>query len=469
MFDDEQNDAGSSAEQASLQPVDEEVGQQSTVVVVKRGPLGKAGAVIAKAGGSAGQAAQGAAGAFGGAAKKVGGTVKGAAQGVAFTAGSAVGAVRSRVSHKSDKESAAVEDDASAEVCGDAAVHARLVRPEPILDERELRSLETLTEHAEKFEKPGLLARAGEKVVKYVPDALKDGVADAAGSISEKELYKKLMDVLASGFSTIEEFAARVTTSEKAVLRRANAVSGELVLTELGHVSFMRSYDIERIADKDRVAHLAAALGEGAATGAPGAAGIPFNIVLSTFLYYRAVQSIAMCYGYDTRNDPAELQVASEVFSKAFGVEEGTEHIAKFMAYGQLAAAKDAAKKGWTAMAEREGLALLAAQIRALANKSAARALENAGKESLEKTVFSELLEQLGKKLTLKNAGRAVPVLGAIVGGLFDVATMRKVLDYADTFYNKRFIAEKETRIEVYLPEVASDAPVEVDCVSLDA
>lgn len=32
---------------------------------------------------------------------------------------------------------------------------------------------------------------------------------------------------------------------------------------------------------------------EGAATGVPDFAGIPFNIELSTFLYFRAVQSIA--------------------------------------------------------------------------------------------------------------------------------------------------------------------------------
>lgn len=40
---------------------------------------------------------------------------------------------------------------------------------------------------------------------------------------------------------------------------------------------------------------------EGGGTGAFGFWGLPFNLVLSTFLYFRAVQSIAMFYGYDVK------------------------------------------------------------------------------------------------------------------------------------------------------------------------
>jgi hypothetical protein len=60
---------------------------------------------------------------------------------------------------------------------------------------------------------------------------------------------------------------------------------------------------------KDRCA----AFIEGAATGAPGFIGIPFNVALSFLLYFRATQSTALYYGYDVRHDPRELQFASEV------------------------------------------------------------------------------------------------------------------------------------------------------------
>ena len=69
--------------------------------------------------------------------------------------------------------------------------------------------------------------------------------------------------------------------------------------------------------NKYRKHDLTVALVEGAATGVFGFAGLPFNIVLSTFLYFRAVQSIAMFYGYDIKNDPTELIIAGDVFMNA--------------------------------------------------------------------------------------------------------------------------------------------------------
>ena len=488
MFDEEQLDGDVPAEETSVQVDDDVPAEEAsaqldegesrlpgTVVVEKDGLLQKVGGTVVKVGGAVGQAAAGAAGAVGGVAKKAGGGIKSAAQGAGEAAGSAVGAVRERVGRgTADDEDADDADDVGVESSADApleddGVQAVLVMPDPMLDAREERSLELLCERYEKLQKPNVLAKVGKKAGELVPGVVKEGLAGAAETISEQELYGKLMETLASGFTALEEQAARVTTSEHTVLKRANAVSDGQVFTELGHLCFLRSYNVEKIADKDRVGHLASAAAEGAATGAAGVVGIPFNIVLSTFLYYRSIQSIAMCYGYDTRNDPAELQVASDVFAAAFGVEEGTGHIAKFMAYGQLAAAQDAAKKGWTAMAQSGRLALLATQIRALANKSAAKALENAGKETLEKHMFSELLEQIGKKLTLKATGRAVPVLGAAVGLLSDTATMKSVLEYADIFYNKRFLVEKEQRVAEYMPMEASVSLVEVPCTCDDA
>jgi len=85
--------------------------------------------------------------------------------------------------------------------------------------------------------------------------------------------------------------------------------------------------------------------------------------------------------------------------------------------------------------------------MRALANKSAQKALQNAGAKGLENSLFREAFEQIGRKLTLKTVGKAVPVMSAFIGAFIDTAQMKKVLEFADIFYQKRFILEKENRI----------------------
>ena len=88
------------------------------------------------------------------------------------------------------------------------------------------------------------------------------------------------------------------------------------------------------------------------------------------------------------------------------------------------------------------------------------KALENAGKKGLEQTVFRGILEQLGRYTTLKTTGKSMPIIGGVFGALFDTTQMKKVLDYADIFYHKRFIEEKNVRIN-YLFDPESVGTVE--------
>ena len=190
-------------------------------------------------------------------------------------------------------------------------------------------------------------------------------------------------------------------------------------------------------------------------------------MVLSTFLFYRAVQSIAMSYGYDVKNNPDELIIASDVFANAMspsskGSNGVSDNVAKFMAISAAEGIKQAAGKSWAAMIEEGAAGLLLAQIRALAHASAKKALENAGKKSLENSIFRELFEQLGKRLTLKTVQRAVPVISAGIGAFIDTAQMNKVLTYANIFYQKRFLVEKESRV-MNLVGIADDGAVVAD------
>ena len=324
--------------------------------------------------------------------------------------------------------------------------------PEQILDQKEEKALLALTETYNKMIAPNAFNKAMDKVGEKIPQVVKDAFSAVGDRISEADLFVKSMEVLSKSFQKLEEFAAKVTISENEIIKQANRISADNEISTLSEICLVRSYDLERAVSKYKYADIIAALVEGAATGAPGFAGIPFNLALSTFLYYRAVQSIAMFYGYDVKNDPSELAIASEVFMGGLNPKEctGTElsgAIAKVMLFTQVTTVKETVKKGWFAMANKNGVTLLLTQMRALAHGAAKKALEKAGKKGLEKTAFTEVFEQVGKKLTQKTIGRVVPCFGAFCGAAIDTAQMIQIIQYANVFYCKRFILEKESRI----------------------
>jgi hypothetical protein len=178
-----------------------------------------------------------------------------------------------------------------------------------------------------------------------------------------------------------------------------------------------------------------------------------------------------MFYGYDVKNDPAELIIAGDVFMNALSPSnkasnEVSSIIGKIMILTEATAIKQTAKKTWTDMAARGGVGLLLTQMRALANKSAQKALEKAGEKGLEESAFKGVFEQIGKGLTKKAIGKAVPVIGAVIGGLFDTRQMNKIIDYADVFYNKRYILEKEVRINELIEDNEEDV-IEVEPIDI--
>lgn len=328
--------------------------------------------------------------------------------------------------------------------------------PEIIIDKKEEQQLVALTDTYNKMIAPSKSTKALKKVEEKIPVAVKDAFGAAKEKLTEAEVFIKSLEVLAKSFQKIEEMAAKVTLSEKQIVKMVNEIVPNNEITTLDEFCLARGYDLSKLVNKNKFVDIGATIIEGAATGYPGFAGIPFNLVLSTFLFYRAVQSIALFYGYDIKNDPAELQIASEVFMNAMSPKTANDSelsgaIAKIMLLTTATSVKTTVKKGWTAMAEKGGVHLLLAQMRALANASAKKALEKAGKKGLEKTAFTEVFEQIGKKLTQKSIGKAMPVFGAFVGATIDTAQMIQIIKFADTFYNKRFILEKELKIDALL------------------
>lgn len=334
--------------------------------------------------------------------------------------------------------------------------------PEQIVDTKEERSLITLTKAYDKMIEPSVASKAITMMGEKMPDSIKGIVGTTKDKLSENEIFSKSLEYLGKSFQSLEKLAVKVTLSEKDIVNKVNQIVFDNEIENLDEFCLARGYDISKLVNKNKFIDIAAALVEGAATGAPGFAGIPFNLVLSTFLFYRAVQSIALFYGYDVKNDPAEFEIASNVFLNAISPKSSNENelsgaIAKVMLLTTATSVKQTVKKGWTAMAEKGGVHLLLTQMRALANNAAKKALEKAGKKGLEKAAFSEVYEQIGKKLAQKTIGKAIPYIGAFIGATIDTAQMVQILEYADVFYNKRFILEKEERINILLGNTTTD------------
>lgn len=376
---------------------------------------------------------------------------QGAAQGAAGFVADAVGGAGNFIEGMLPRGAEETDGSEVSHKACEPTVREDYVAPDPMYDSREMRELSELTERYEKLTEPGILDRAGSAVMGFLPDGVKDLARGAAESLTEQELYTQMMKIVAEGFGTLERYAAAATVSDKDVLASVNKEAEEH-LSSLDELCLLRSYVVARAAQGQNVQHLLLAAVEGAATGAVGFAGIPFNLVLSMFLYYRAVQSIALSYGYDVRNDPSELLIASQVLSFAFsptGADLGGAAgvVGKIMGIAEVATVGQAVKKGWQAMAERGGACLLIAQMRALAHASARKALEKAGKAGLERSAFRNILEQVGKRLPQKAVQRGVPIIGGLIGALFDTGQMQRTLSIADTFYHKRFLVEKELRV----------------------
>ncbi|MBQ6934375.1 MAG: EcsC family protein [Clostridia bacterium] len=349
-------------------------------------------------------------------------------------------------------------------------IQKQFYAPVPIVNQKEQDIFEKLTKQYEKMLEPSMAALLGRAAVRKIPAKVKQVGSLIGESIRAEDLYKDALKWISEGFETIEKYAAQLTISEKGIIKSVNKNLKELQIETIDEICFGRSYEVAKVVNKKKLFNIMATIIEGGATGYLGFAGIPLNLAASTFLYFRAVQLIAMIYGFDVKNNSTEMIIAGQVFLGAMNPSskgssnEFSSIMAKIMTMTQASLVQQTVQKSWTEMAKRGGIPLLITQLRALANASAQKALQNAGKKGIEKTVFTDVFEQIGKKLGQKTVKKAVPKVSAAIGALIDTSQMNKVLEYADIFYQKRFILEKESRIAAYL----ADNPVIIDAEIID-
>lgn len=328
--------------------------------------------------------------------------------------------------------------------------------PNPILDSRERALLIDLQTEFEKFTKPSPVKQGISYLQKLlgqiIPDKFKVEIANAGDAALELEWIKRALEFAEKGFQTLQEQTARLTISKQAVLIKL--VKRGAKISEFNEICLVRSYDIEAVVEAQTYQNYLLAFSEGVATGAPGLVGIPFNLVLSFFIFFRATQSIALYYGYDVKEDPRELQIAAEVtmqsLAKNFKGGGLQGMLGKMMLAANLTSlGKSLGTRTYTEMARRGGSELLYVKIRALANRAAAKALEKTGQEGIEAGIFKALLEEVAKQLPKRAGKNAIPFLSALFVALTDTALMRRVLRGTKLIYHKRFLLEKEHRIAV--------------------
>lgn len=328
--------------------------------------------------------------------------------------------------------------------------------PIPSVDQKETDSIQYLTERYIKLCEPKPVVKLGKKLGKIVPTQIKNAFSDLGDTISQQELYKRIMEYIGTGFKDIQEIAAKYTLRRNSIIQKVNSIVPENDITDPAEFCLARSYDIATHVSKFKDSGMISGLIEGAVTGAFGFAGLIPNLVFCTFMCFRAVQTVATFYGYDVKNNPSEMAIASEVFANALSPataqsDELGDVVFKIMAFGEVAALKDAVAKPYAKMAAEGGLAKLLVQLRALANGAARKGLEQAGQKGLEENMFKNVLKQIGKGLDKKTVGKMIPGLGAIIGAAFDLAQMKTVITFADIFYQKRFLLEKEHNIDLLI------------------
>lgn len=342
------------------------------------------------------------------------------------------------------------------------------------LNKKEKELLSKLTESYTKFTTPGPIRtridHSIKKIGSYAPEKITQSLTNITKQASEWEIIQKVLLSASKAFEVINENTAKYTFSKDAIIKKLNEESKEIKTFD--EICMLRSYEIEKIAINNRKSiDLPASFLGGGVTGFFGIKGVPFNLAYTSFLYFRSVQSIALYYGYDVKDDPRELEFASSVTLKslmpyATVKSDGLESVISKMMVAQNVTNLTQAltKSSFEDMAKRGGSELVYVQIRALANKQAQKALEKAGKEGIEAGIFKKMMEQLGARMSKEAGKKAIPVIGAGIGALIDVTTMNSVLKSANMIYHKRFLFEKDHRIEL-LKSLKSEEILEAEVI----
>lgn len=322
-----------------------------------------------------------------------------------------------------------------------------------VLDKKEEEALNILDDKYKKFIEKSLINKGSDKLIEKAkeifPQQWQDFFNGKIDDISDMQIWKKVMEMASDGFVTLQGLAAKYTIRESDIVRRMQKLKYDV--TSLDDFFQIRSYDIEKVINSNDWKLYIQNIIQAAPTGFVGMPAIPVNIIVSTFLQFRAIQLIAMHYGYNVKTSQTEMDYASSVYlqviskGKISDVDGYGEMITKMMAQAELHSLRNAlTSRTYTEMAKEGGIQLLYVQMRAITNKSALKALDFAAEKKIENKALQKILESLSKNMSQKSGAKSLPIIAAILSVLIDTHQINKVIRIANIIYQKRFLLDKE-------------------------
>jgi len=292
-----------------------------------------------------------------------------------------------------------------------------------------------------------------DQVKKTVPQS---GWIKIGNTITQSDFMSRAMSIVGKQFKEIETKTAIISVSKKDVLNVHNRYHSSIVKFE--DICFARSYDVSKMINKKDYEHLIWTTIQSVLSGITGISGVVYSTVFGSFIYFRAAQSIALYYGYDVKDDPLELEFAGEVtliaLSKIFEDKKSNHvanHIHQMMLTDEHSLKVETNKSTFSSV----GQASRSASSAKLVTKRAVnmseyllkKSLSKSHKKATEQEVFSELFERLIGLASKSSGKKVVPIAGTLIGMIFDISDMTRLLKYTNMVYEKRFIIEKEMRI----------------------
>jgi len=166
--------------------------------------------------------------------------------------------------------------------------------------------------------------------------------------------------------------------------------------------------------------HVAYAAAEGAATGATGIFGLVTDIPSLFTISLRAIQQVGICYGYDMKKETER-----EYMMHILRTGSTSDVRAKLQFMIGLKQVEEVLKRV------------------SLNKASEALASKEIGRYSLLATV-GKFAESLGLQITKRKSLQLVPVVGAVVGGVFNSVFVSDIGEAAYMNYRRRRIEEDE-------------------------
>ena len=159
----------------------------------------------------------------------------------------------------------------------------KYIIPEQILDNREKKTLVTLTEAYNKMIEPSAVSKVLSKVGQKIPQPIKDFTNATKEKITDNELFVKSLEVLGKSFQVLEQLAVKVTLSEKEIIKAVNPIVADNEITSIDEICLARGYDISKLVGKAKLVDIIATLIEGATTGYAVQMRMPYMTKLRKF------------------------------------------------------------------------------------------------------------------------------------------------------------------------------------------